>query len=173
MIYQQPDLSKFPIDKVVENIHNISKESRTVDKIRTVISSVLNMLGNLERYYQSWIEHYNQEYFSMPQNRIYFLNDFLFDHITQLWDVAKWEIWPIIDQYIVTYNAVDNQLYDLLSEFKKQVDETRLDEPIMYTITPEEKPTIDNIFLGLKSSSNNNSDYKNQPSAWNLATFKI
>lgn len=173
MTYQQPDFSKFPIDKVAEDIHNISKASRNIDEIETAISSVLTMIGDLEEYYQSWIEHYGQEYFSMPQNRTFFLNNFLFAHITQLWDVAKWEIWPIIDQYIVTYNVVNNQLCDLLGEFKKQVDEIRLDEPIMYTITPEEKPTIDNIFLGLEYSSNNNSDYKNPPSALNLATYKI
>lgn len=173
MTYQQPDLSKFPIDKVAQDIHNISKESRTVDEIKTAISSVLTMIGDLEEYYQSWIEHYGQEYFSMPQNRIFFLNDFLFDHITQLWGVAKWEIWPIINQYIVTYNVVNDQLYDLLGEFKKQIDETRLDEPIMYTITPEEKLTVESIFLGLEYSSNNNSDYKDLPSAFNLATYKI
>ena len=53
MTYQKPDLSKFPIDKVVEDIHNISKASRNIDEIEAATSSVLTMIGDLEKHYQS------------------------------------------------------------------------------------------------------------------------
>ncbi|MNS39082.1 hypothetical protein D3C72_713510 [compost metagenome] len=42
-----------------------------------------------------------------------------------------------------------------------------------YTIHKKEDDSVENIFLGLEYSGNNDTDYKNSPSALALATFSM
>ena len=102
------------------------------------------------------------------------VNTFLFDSITFLRDVQLSSEEEEFFIHFIDNNAnlekfVTNSLHLFVELFKI----SRAKKNMRYKVSVSEEPTVANIFLGLEYSGNNDTNYKNLPSALSLATFKV
>ncbi len=105
----------------------------------------------------------------------YLMNNFLFDSITEMQEMHKMdeEQEKLFKDYQSEDKAAEVFIQNSLECFFAKFQESRADEPYVYTIQAKNVNSLENIFLGLKYESNNDTDYKNAPSALALATFTV
>lgn len=107
----------------------------------------------------------------------YLVNNFFFDCITELREVKS--ITKVEKKSFLEFSSenkpVEVYVKKSLESFMVKFEESRVEKGMSfkYTIPKKEKDSVENIFLGLEYSGNNDTDYKNPPSALSLATFSV
>ncbi|MCY1490945.1 hypothetical protein D3C87_67150 [compost metagenome] len=107
----------------------------------------------------------------------YLVNNFFFDCITELralkapTAVEKRSFLEFSSDDKPTELFVKNSLKCFIMKFEKT--RVKQEGTFNYTIHKKEDDSVENIFLGLEYSGNNDTDYKNSPSALALATFSM
>ncbi|MBL0048953.1 MAG: hypothetical protein IPP32_12750 [Bacteroidetes bacterium] len=110
-----------------------------------------------------------------PNYRVdYLVNNFLFDSITLLRDI---KVDGFDKNLLLDYSSKNKKQEDFvkaaLVEFTTQLYKSRAKTALRYTIPADELNSVDDIFLGLEFSGNNDTSYSNLPSALSLATFNV
>lgn len=107
----------------------------------------------------------------------YLVNNFFFDCITELQEVKAPN--ESEKQFFLDYSSDDKPIEVFvkksLERFIVKFEKSRVKTGCTYnyTIVKKEVDSVENIFLGLEYSGNNDTDYKNFPSALALATFSV
>lgn len=100
------------------------------------------------------------------------VNNFLFDNITELRDLQLCDDEKeTFMEYVSKDPAVESFVKNSLDCFITKFAQSRTEETQTYTDTPEPDASVASIFVGLKYHANNDTDYKNMPSALALAKF--
>ena len=129
----------------------------------------------LSKFKSLLIEYLRYNYNKNPHYDIpYLIHNFLFDHITEIRSIkiAETEYQEFLS-FQSDNDELKNFIYSSLQYFLEKYRSSLSDKTIEYNIPKSTEPSVENIFIGLEYSGNNDTDYKNLPSALSLATFKV
>lgn len=104
----------------------------------------------------------------------FLVNNFLFDHITEIQDleVTEEDTVPFFKHTSANEN-LEKLIKSSLACFIEKYKASRADKVREYQVPKSATGSLENIFTGLVYSGNNDTEYKNLPSALSLATFNI
>ena len=104
----------------------------------------------------------------------YLVNNFLFESITLLRDIKVDDIDEnVLLEYSSSSQLKESFVKSALVEFVHQLYKSRAKNVLRYKVPVDETNSVESIFLGLEFSGNNDTNYKDLPSALSLATFNI
>ena len=130
------DKELYPVEKVADIILQ-TKTNKKRDEIIENIKEVLLALDWLHETYQVFEENI-PGFFNDKNNIRTKSGDIIWDYQHHLRHIWKWEIQPIVKEYLETYeNTINESKKELIEAFSILVEKTRLDKPIIYKIEKE------------------------------------
>ena len=130
------DKELYPVEKVVDIILQ-KKTNAKREEITENIKEVLLILDWLQETYEFYEGRF-PGFFEDKKNIITQSNNIMWDLQHHLRHVWKWEIGPIVDEYIKTYeNSINQTQKQLIKVFSVKVEKSRLDVPMVYKIEKE------------------------------------